>query len=187
MSITVTKDRMAEVLKSIQGLVSKRVLIGIPSNTAERKDDAPMNNAQIGYVMETGSPANNVPARPFLVPGTEKALPACVKTLKAGAQKALDGNEDAASRALDRAGIIASSSVRNTIGSNIPPPLAPSTIRGRKYARGTASRRTDETEYLDMVKKGLSPGTAQQISGIVALVNTGQLRNSITYVVRKAK
>lgn len=185
MTATVTKDSMRDVLHSIQTLVGQKVLIGIPQETDAR--EGPINNASIGYLMENGSPANNVPARPFLVPGVDKALPACTKLLKKGASGALDGNKTAVEHALEKAGIVATSAVKAMIVSNIGPALKPSTIRGRKYARGTKSRRANETEYLAKVKSGTDPASAQSSAGIVALVNTGQLLNSITHVVRKAK
>lgn len=185
MSLTVTKDSMHDVLKAIQSLVGQRVLIGVPSKTAAR--EGPINNAGILYVMEHGSPAQNVPARPTLVPGVESALPACTKQLKRGARDALDGRKEGVERALNAAGLIAEAAVKAKFTSNVPPPLAPSTIRGRKYARGTRSRRASETAYLANVKGGMDHGEAQSAAGIVALVNTGQLRNAITHVVRKAK
>jgi hypothetical protein len=76
--------------------------------------------------------------------------------------------------------------VKAKTSSNIPPPLKPSTIRGRKYLRGTQSRRAGETKYSALVKGGMAPAAAQRAAGIVSLVNTGQLRNAVTYVVRKA-
>jgi hypothetical protein len=59
---------MGDVIEAISQLSNKDVLVGIPDSAPERTD-TPITNAQIGYVMETGSPAHNVPARPFLVPG----------------------------------------------------------------------------------------------------------------------
>ena len=45
--------------------------------------------------------------------------------------------------------------------------------------------RESEQVYLDLVSKGVHPEFAQAETGIIALVNTGEYRNSITYVVRK--
>lgn len=163
MSVKVTKDELANVLKNIHALVSKEVLIGIPESEDARKaseDGAPIGNAEIGYIQETGSPANNLPARPFLMPGVEKALPQAINQLKRGGERALSGESTAADTALHAAGLIAQSSVRATIVAVIPPPLAESTIKARQR-RG----RTGTTPLLD----------------------TGQLRNAVTYVIRKKK
>lgn len=159
MTVTITKDRMADVLKSIQSLVKERTLVGIPASNAERRD-GPINNAAIGYINEFGSPANNIPARPFLIPGVEAAQPQVVKQLRKGADQALDGKLDAADKALHRAGIVAVNAVRAKINEGVPPPLKPSTIAARER-RG---------------RTGTKP-----------LIDTGQLRNSLTYVIRKVK
>jgi hypothetical protein len=47
--------------------------------------------------------------------------------------------------------------------------------------------RANEKEYLKQVDAGIDPGTAQSAAGIVALVNTGSLRNSVTHVIREKK
>jgi hypothetical protein len=163
MSVKVTKDELSSVLKSIHALVSRQVLIGIPESEDARKaseDGAPIGNAEIGYIQETGSPTNNLPARPFLVPGVEKALPQAIEQLKRGGKRALDGDPDAAEKALNAAGLLCQSSVRATIVNVIPPPLAESTIDAR-------------------IRRGRT--------GTTPLLDTGQLRNSTTYVIRKVK
>lgn len=159
MNVKVTKDRMPEVLQSIHKLVSQDVLIGIPDSDPGRRDE-PISNAQIGYIQETGSPTNNLPARPFLVPGVEAVQAKAIERLKKGATAALDGNAGSAEKALIAAGTMAQSSVRNTINAGIDPPLAPSTLAAR--------RRRGRT-------------------GTVPLIDTGQLRNAVTFVLRKKK
>lgn len=190
MTVTVGRDEVQNVLRTVQALAEKRVLIGVPSETAERDSDGkaePINNAGILYVMEHGEPEHNVPARPTLIPGVKAVMPRTMRILKNAAAKALEGDKGAADRALEAAGLVAEASVKNMISSNVPPPLAPSTIRNRKYARGTKSRRATETAYLEKVKGGMDHGQAQTETGIIALVNTGELRNSITHVIRNAK
>jgi hypothetical protein len=183
-SVTITKDNVSKVFKEIADLVGKQVLIGIPDNGQNKRDDEPVNNATIGYAMEFGLPANNVPARPFLIPGVKKARSAALRQLRQSADAALNGDAKGVDAGLARAGIVASNEVKHQINSNIPPPLKPETIRGRHRARQTKMRESEEV-YLRMVARGIDPGAAQADVGIVALINTGQLRNSITYVVRK--
>lgn len=178
-------DRLEEIVKAIDALAKKEVLVGIPDSNADRKDGESAGNAQIGYVQETGSPANNLPARPFLVPGVADVQGKVAARLGKGAQAALDGDLDAAERQMGAAGMIASSSAKRKINSNIAPALSPETIRNRHKSRGTASMRKSEKEYLAAVAGGSTPSEAQSAAGIVSLVNTGQLRNAITYVIRK--
>ncbi|MNT58599.1 hypothetical protein D3C72_1960450 [compost metagenome] len=93
-----------------------------------------------------------------------------------------DGKLDAE---LNAAGLIAQAGARNRITSSNYEPLSPSTIRNRRKSRNTQSMRAEEQKYLDMVANGASPAQAQADAGIQPLINTGQLRNSITYVIRK--
>lgn len=153
-------DRLKAVLQSINGLVQKEVLVGIPDSAPERKDDEPIGNAAIGYIQETGSPVNNIPPRPFLVPGVAEATAKVTPQLQKGVEAALDGDVDGAERRMAAAGLLAQNSVRARINSGISPELKDSTLAAR--------RRRGRT-------------------GTVPLIDTGQLRNSITYVIRKRK
>jgi hypothetical protein len=160
MSVKVTRDNVPAVLKSIQDMVGTQLLIGVPAADPERRGDEAINNASIGYIQETGSPANNLPARPFLVPGVAAVQGPALAMLKKGAKDALDGDPRAAGRALNAVGLMAQSSVRNTINAGVDPPLAPATLAAR--------RRRGRT-------------------GTTPLIDTGQLRNAITYVLRGKK
>ncbi len=172
-------DRLKAVLQSINGLVDKQVLIGVPDSTAGRKDDGePLSNAEIGYIQETGSPANNLPARPFLVPGVAAAQSKTLPQLQKGVEAALDGDLEAVQRRLSSAGLVAQASVRKRINSGITPALSEATLRerarrGRKGAEEELARRA----------AGEKPGTDLA----KPLIDTGQLRNAITYVIRKRK
>lgn len=186
MTVKITIDKLGDVIKAISQLSNKDVLVGIPDSAPERTD-TPITNAQIGYVMETGSPAHNVPARPFLVPGVADVQSQCAERLGKAAGAALDGNQAGAERQMTAAGLIAESSVKKKIGSNIPPALSPETIRNRHRSRQTQSMRGDEKEYLKAVDAGTDPAVAQAEAGIIPLINTGSLRNAITSVVRDKK
>jgi hypothetical protein len=189
--VIITKDKVNSVIGSITKLVGKQVLVGIPEANAARQSDeeskGPVTNAMIGYLMETGSPARNVPARPWLVPGTRESQNEWMPHLRGAAAAALDAKPQRSDAELVAAGTRAASGVKRKINSNIPPPLKPSTIRARKYARQTQSRRPEEKQYLEQVRSGIDPGTAQAAASIVSLVNTGALRDSVTSIVRTKK
>lgn len=154
-------DRLKDVLQSINDLVQKQVLVGVPDSTAGNRDDeAPLSNAEIGYIQEMGSPANNIPARPFLVPGVSDSLPKATAQLEKAATAALEGDPAAVERRLSSAGLEAQNSVRAKINSGIKPELSRWTIAER-------------------LRRGRT--------GTVPLIDTGQLRNSITYVIRRKK
>jgi len=151
-----------EIIASINRLANTRVLIGIPSTA--RRSDSSIDNATLGYIHEHGSPARNIPARPFLRPGVTTSRPEWERYLQQAAQAAVNGNDSVMDKALNAAGQTAVSAVKLTITSKIPPPLKPATVRGRRRYRG-------------------HPATAADIAGATPLVDTGQLLNSITYVV----
>lgn len=198
-----TRDDVAKCLASIKRLTGMQVLVGVPSEKAQRDEDAegPINNAQLAYIHTYGAtiqvaehettinrklnadgsfgkngqfvkaskanfasthtvPAHEIeiPARPFLVPGIENAQPKLVPKLRAAAKLAVQGDFPGAEKKLHECGLIAQNSVRAVIGAGIAPPLAASTLRNRR-ARGR--------------------------SGDVPLIDTAELRNSITYVVRQ--
>lgn len=155
MKVKITKDNTKNLLANIQALASKRVYVGIPGEKSNRS--GPINNAQIGYIAENGSPVNNIPARPHLVPGVRDALPAIEKALKVSAKAAmkLPGAADAR---LERAGMTAMMSVRKKIVSQEGfPALKEGTLKAR-------------------ARKGFK--------GTKALIETGQYLNAINYVVR---
>lgn len=162
MAVRITQDRAAQIMQSIRSLTRDRVLVGIPSTTAERKPDedegAPLNNAEIGYIHEFGAPEANIPARPFLVPGVRNAEAAIAHQLRAGALAALDGNLEGTEARMAAAGQAAVNGVVEKITTGPFAPLAPYTLERRK-----AKGRTGEKPLLD----------------------TGQLRRSITYVIRR--
>ena len=67
-SVTVELDKTAALISALAELASTAVYVGIPESEDARKE-GDVGNATIGYAMEFGLPANNVPARPFLIPG----------------------------------------------------------------------------------------------------------------------
>lgn len=158
--MAVVKDKTKQLYDALNTLVQDQVLVGIPSSKTQRETGDPLTNAQIGYIQEHGAPELNIPARPFLIPGVESAEPKYVPYLKQAAEAALQGREELVTRRLDAAGIVAASAVKVLINSNIPPALAPSTLAARKR-RGITRENT--------------------------LIDTGQLRNAVTYVLRERK
>jgi hypothetical protein len=152
----VTRDETKNVIANIEAMTGKRVLIGIPDANAGRKG-GPITNAALGYIHENGSPARNIPARPFLIPGVEEAAPKAIEAMKKFAAQGLT-DPTAVDKGLNAAGLIAQAAVKNRIRNSVG--FAP-------LAEGTLARRK-----------------AQGKSGTKPLIRTGQLLNSITYVVK---
>lgn len=171
-------DKLAAVLKSIAGLTKNTVLVGVPDSTTDRSDDdhGPMNNATIGYIQEHGSPAANIPARPHLMPGIENAQDKITARMKKASQAALDGRKDKTIEQLEKAGMVARDSVKNMITDGDFEPLAEATLRAR-------ARRGRKGAKAELASR--AAGNAPDNRNARPLIDTGQYRNSITYVVRK--
>lgn len=160
--VSVKLDAMADIMKALHALTTQDVYVGVPSDRTERKDKTdPVNNAEIGYWQEFGAPGANIPARPHLIPGIQKAKPDINAQFRAAAVAALNGKPGDVLKALHRAGLLAQNSVRMMITEGLEPALADSTLYRRKH-RKVAPR------------QGEKP-----------LLDTGAYRNSITYVIRK--
>ena len=186
-SIIKTIDNVAGLLANVAELTTSDVLIGIPAEKGGRKQ-GPITNVQLGYIHEFGSPAHNIPARPFLHPGVNKIRPQLIAMLKQGAMDALNGKGGVAAT-LNRVGMLGRNSVVKEITDPEPPfvPLRPATIRAR-LRRTAAGRR----KLKQIKKRGVTlTAWAAEIdpksgsANIHPLIDTAQLRASITYVVRR--
>ena len=67
--LTITQDNLANIQKALHDLSRTTVHVGIPEEKSKRKSPDKMTNAALGYIHEYGSPANNIPARPWLKTG----------------------------------------------------------------------------------------------------------------------
>ena len=183
-------NNLPKLRKAFAALRTSEVLVGVPQEKTERNDSnakTPINNATIAYLMDNGSPANNVPARPFMRPGIEAAKRKIVAEFGLTAKDVLHDPKIDPTRNFNKIGL--NSCILNS-GHNqqgIPPELKPATIAARRRARGTKSRRKSELAYMKAIAAGMEPEVAQSAAGITPLVNTGQLRNSITYTIRRKK
>ena len=177
-SIVIT-DRTKAVLTSLEGLSKAVVLVGIPEANGARKDDdqGPVSNAQLGYIHEFGSPAANIPARPFLIPGVESAQARFTPHLRNAATAALEGDPGRMRASLHTAGAIARDEVKLTLNTAGYEPLKDSTLRARARRAGSSIAAAAQRE-LDSRAEGNPPSDE-----VRPLVETGQMRNAITYVV----
>lgn len=162
-------DAGEQMRKRIARLVKSEVLVGIPSDKAERKDeegevakDGP-NNAMLGYVHNYGWPSLNIPARPFMEPGIKNAQGVISANFKASAIAIMENKPEEASDHLEAAGIAAQTSIQEKITDGPFVALSDRTIAARE-------RRAK--------KKGTEAPDKP-------LMDTGQLRASISYIVKE--
>lgn len=142
------------IFSAVEKLSQTDVLVGIPHG--ESREDGDMTNAQIGYLLETGSPAMNLPPRPHLARGVELVQDFVGMQLSKAADAALDGKQDRMYFYLGSAGMKATMSVKALINAGDFVGLSARTIAARK-ARGRKSEKP--------------------------LVDTAQMRNAHTYVI----
>lgn len=176
-------DNLPALMRSLADLVKRDVLVGVPESTAAR--DGTINNATLAYIHDNGSPASNIPARPFMVPGIRGAQDRIAGRLKGAAFAALDGKPAIVEQQLTAAGVAAVSGIRGVIRAGIDPALSPATVAARRHSRQASSMRKGEKTYLAHIASGMGAAEAQSAAGITPLVNTGALRASITYLIRK--
>lgn len=171
-------DHSAELIDRVNSLALSDVLVGIPKEKGARTDTA-HSNAELGYLHEFGSPLRNIPARPFLYPGVRKCQREAIALLRQGAQDALAGR-GSNEATLNKVGILARNSVVKELTNPDPAfvPLRPATIRAR--LRKTAAGRRQLKKL-----KGQMALSTWAAGNIKPLIDTGQLRQSITYVVKK--
>ncbi|WP_211305489.1 hypothetical protein [Xenorhabdus cabanillasii] len=121
------------------------------------------------------SPRQNIPSRPHLRPGVRSVEDKTTEQLKIAAESVLDGKQDKAEKALNKAGQIAVQGVQRYMTIHDFEPLADLTVaararRGRKGAKAEVKNR----------QEGGTPNNANA----KPLIDTGAYRHSITYVVR---
>lgn len=152
-------DKSDDVFRAMINLTKREVLVGIPAGAPARNESG-INNATLAYIHDTGSPAANIPARPFLAPGIKDARGPINTRLKQMGQAVLRNSDTSASvvdKYLNAIGLIAVSAIRARITSGPFAPLAPGTLRARRAAG---------------------------FAGTKPLIVTGQLRNAVNYVLR---
>lgn len=152
-SVKASGDGLLSILEAVTQLSRTEVLVGIPAGESR---DGGMSNAEIGYLLETGSPAMNLPARQHLVPGIEVVQDDVGIRLTKAVDAALAGSKQRMLMYLNSAGMKATMSVKRFITTGEFEPLAPLTIKTRQM-RGKKSERP--------------------------LIDTGQMRNAHTYIV----
>ena len=162
----VTYDGMKKFAEDMKAFKAKEILVGIPEDKSARKDDdededETVTNAQLGYIHNYGSPARNIPARPFMEPGIKHIQKEIVDEFKHTARQVFVSGADALTEGYNRVGILAQNSVKKVI--------------------------VNQEGFKGLEDKTIEARKAKGFKGKKALIRTGQLLNSITYVIRDKK
>lgn len=159
-TMTVSKDFTENFNAIIKRFKNDVVLVGIPEDTSQREDSDTINNATLLAINNFGSPAQNIPPRPVMAIGIRNAQEEIAEQYKQAAVQSLKTGFQALDTYYNRAGIIASNSIKKAINDQegFDPP-ADATIYAREHRKPTPFK------------------------GTKALIVTGQMRNAITYVI----
>lgn len=143
--ITSTEDELVRALRELTG---QELLVGVPDSKAGRDDGSPINNADIAYLMNNGSPTQNIPARPTMVPGITDVKEDIVSILRTTGEEVLSGGSVTAG--YTAAGLVAVNAIKHRITDDTPPPLSDATIAARER-RGVTRTNTlvDTGKYLN--------------------------------------
>lgn len=151
-------DNLNRILSSLKELNSLEVLVGIPEDENIRtgeETDNAVTNAQLLYIHTNGSPVNKIPPRPVIEPAISDDKENIGEIFKKATQKAMEGNIEGMRGELERAG-----------------------LRGENVSKG----------WFTNPKNGWQPNlpvTINRKASSRPLIDTGELRKSITHVIRK--
>ena len=179
-----------KMLLGLTQLAKTEVLVGFPESTTEQGRDSVrdkgITNAALAYIHDNGMPEQNIPARPFMLPGVTSVQDAITDRLVVTMKAVSHGKElSVVEKGLIGAGQKAVDGIKAKITEGIPPPLAPSTIQGRARSRGTKGRRDAEEQYMHLQGQGIDEDFLQGALGIIPLINTGAMRDAVTFVIRE--
>ena len=160
-NIAVEKRNLKKLIKEIKFVKENEVYIGIPQDKSVRNNQEGITNAELLFIHTNGSPVNNVPARPVIEPAIKNDQERISKMMKKAANLAFNGRYGEAIRQLKLVG-----------------------MRGQNVSKSwfiNPDNGWPENSPLTKMRKirGKPDGYEPR-----PLIDTGQLRNSITYFVK---
>jgi len=158
--IVTTVDKIGKVAKAMNFMMENEVYVGISDETTTREKGEPVTNAELLFIHTNGSPVNNIPARPVIEPAIKDDKERLSKMMESAFLTAEKGDTEGALRKLKLAGMRAQNVCRAWFVNpkNGWPPNSPG-VAARKRAKGSTNPKP--------------------------LIDTGELRKSITYFVRR--
>ena len=206
--ISVTSETTVKTIKSaedlmgdLQAIAQYQVLVGVPEEKDTRKSSkmtpeewkmkqirkklkikepkSSPGNAMLAYVHDRGSDLQNIPARPFMKPGIALAQNRINTYFRLAAKAGIEGNFEEVKKNLHRAGLAGQNGIRNIIriGLNFEPLKRATLLRRTRMIDGKISPGRLRMWHGDKGKR------EELMAAMQPLQDTGQLRNSITYVV----
>jgi hypothetical protein len=179
-TLRVDLPHLAALLKRVAEVDSgsPRITVGVHASEGVSATGVPI--AMIASVHEFGSPARNVPARPYLRPTFEAHRGRYAMMIRGALIKSIIKGADLRPL-LALVGEKSQSDVLRKLRSNIAPKLSPRTIQ-RRRAKLKGNKGRARNNRFSGAKQKAAGGIDNQ--GFTALIDTGQnLKNRIRYVV----
>jgi hypothetical protein len=189
---TLLKDDLADLANSLKQLSEMDALVGIPESTAARKKGK-ITNAQLLFIHTNGSPIRKIPKRPVIEPAIAASdnQDKIVAEMNAAQKAMLDEDAYKAIVALKRAGMIGRDAAKSwfTDPRNNWPPNAYSTAlakynKAMKYKRSAQAASGIVQGLIAQGKYKDWKDAIRDVSVSRPLIDTGALRQSITYAIR---
>lgn len=153
-TVLANDEQWKAVQEAVKELKKHEVLVGVPQEKSSRKGSGKVTNAELLFIHTNGSPVRGIPARPVLQPAIENDKERVGEMLGKAIDAATSGNKEQVVPALERAG---------QYGANIC----------RAWFTNPSNSWESNSEETKKRKKSSRP-----------LIDTGEMRKSITYIVR---
>lgn len=157
-TVKTVEDHVGDFKKAIQEAKKMQVLVGITQEKDSRKGE--ISNAELLFIHTNGSPLRGIPARPVIEPAIKDDKEVITKLLGEALKATLEGDISRTKTYLNAAGLEGENASKDwfTSPKNNWPPNAVSTMVAKR-------------------KKGSTDPKP--------LIDTGELRKSITYVIKE--
>ena len=142
------------VQEAVKELKKHEVLVGVPQEKSSRKGSGKVTNAELLFIHTNGSPVRGIPPRPVLQPAIENDKERVGEMLGKAIDAATSGNKEQVVPALERAGMY---------GANICKAW---------FVNPSNSWKPN------------SPETEKRKGSKRPLIDTAEMRKSITYIVK---
>lgn len=151
-------SKLVRNIQLLDFMKDNEVYVGIQQSESKREDE-PITNAELLFIHTNGSPVNNIPPRPVIEPAIKHDRERLSNMMKKSAQFVLNGHIEDAIIQLRKTGMRGQNVSRNWFVNpeNNWPPNSPSVIDAKRRKGSTNPR---------------------------PLIDTGELRKSITYFVK---
>jgi hypothetical protein len=187
--LTISDGPNADAIKrAVEDLINTEVLVGIPEEEGAREGGP--SNALLLYWHTNGAPRANIPPRPIIEPAIEDASERIGTIMGEAAEAALDGDTAGMTAALEKAGRAGQDAAQTWFldPKNGWPKLKKATIAARDRKARKAAKAEKKVNFKTQSGNDVSftayKGTTLN-SDPKPLIDTGELRRAITYIVRK--